>query len=97
MKHILSIVALATSGALVASAGAFAAEVDAPPAAAPSFLEAALVGPAPGIGSPDNQRDVLQPPSSIDPGMTIDPPQTGAKMPVIHPPGVPARGLVLPR
>jgi hypothetical protein len=93
MKHILSIVALAASGAFITSAGASAAQVDTPP----SYLEAALVGPAPGIGSFDSQRDVIEPPSSIDPGMTIDPPQTGAKMPVIHPPGaIPGNRLVLP-
>jgi hypothetical protein len=93
MKHILTIVALAASGAFVATASASAAQVDTPR----SYLEAALVGPAPGIGSPDSQRDVIQPPSSIDPGMTIDPPQTGAKMPVIHPPGTaPGSRLILP-
>jgi hypothetical protein len=93
MKHILSIIALAASGAFVASANASAAQVDTPS----SYVEAALVGPAPGIGSLDSQRDVIQPPSSIDPGMTIDPPQTGAKMPVIHPPGAaPGSRLMLP-
>jgi hypothetical protein len=93
MKHILSVVALAASGALVASASASAAQVDTPS----SYLEAALVGPAPGLGSLDSQHDVIQPPSSIDPGMTIDPPHTGAKMPVIHPPGaMPGNRLILP-
>lgn len=93
MKHILSIVALAASGAIVVSASASAAQVD----THPGFLEAALVGPAPGLGSLDGQRDVIQPPSSIDPGMTIDPPQTGAKMPVVHPPGTaPGNRLILP-
>ena len=37
---------------------------------------------------------VIEPPSSIDPGMALDPPQTGAKMPIVHPPGAPAHGLV---
>jgi hypothetical protein len=93
MKHIVSIIALAASGAFVASASASAAQVDTPP----SYVEAALVGPAPGLGSLDSQRDVIQPPSSVDPGMTIDPPQTGAKMPVIHPPGtIPGNRLILP-
>ena len=92
MKHIMSIIALAASGALVASASASAAQVDTPP----SYVEAALVGPAPGIGSLDSQRDVIQPPSSIDPGMTIDPPQTGAKMPILRPPAVPGGGVILP-
>ena len=93
MKHILTIVALAASGAFVASAGASAAQVD----NHPSFLQAALVGPAPGIGSLDGPRDVIQPPSSVDPGMAIDPPQIGAKMPVVHPPGTaPGNRLILP-
>jgi hypothetical protein len=43
-------------------------------------------------------RDVIDPPSSIDPGMTIDPPQTGARMPIIRSPGmVPGSRLILPR
>jgi hypothetical protein len=93
MKQILSIIALAASGAFVASASVSAAQVD----TSPSYLQAALIGPAPGIGSLDSQRDVIQPPSSIDPGMTIDPPHTGAKMPVIHPPGTaPGNRLILP-
>jgi hypothetical protein len=93
MKHILSIVALAASGAFVASTSAHAAQIDTPS----GYWEVALVGPAPGLGSLDSQRDVIQPPSSIDPGMTIDPPQTGAKMPVIYPPGtMPGNRLILP-
>jgi hypothetical protein len=93
MKHIVSLIALAAVGAIVASAGASAAQVDKPL----SYVEAALVGPAPGIGSFDSQRDVIEPPSSIDPGMSIDPPQTGAKMPVVHPPGtMPSNRLILP-
>jgi hypothetical protein len=93
MKHIVSLIALAAAGVIVASAGASAAQVDKPP----SYVEAALVGPAPGLGSLDSQRDVIEPPSSIDPGMSIDPPQTGAKMPVVHPPGaMPNNRLILP-
>ncbi len=95
MKHILSILALAAAGAIFAPAGALAAPAHTPPGA---FVEAAVVSPALGIGSPDTQRDVIEPPSSIDPGMALDPPQTGAKMPIIHPPGaLPGGRLVLPR
>ena len=94
MKHIATALALAVSGALVASAGAYAAQADA--LHRPSFLEAALITPAPALGAA-GQRDVIDPPSSIDPGMALDPPDTGAKMPVIRPPGAPAHGLVLPR
>jgi hypothetical protein len=94
MKHIAPLFALAAAGVIVASAGASAAQVD---TTRPSYVEAALVGPAPGIGSLDSQRDVIEPPSSIDPGMSIDPPQTGAKTPVVHPPGaMPGNRLILP-
>ena len=56
-----------------------------------------MVSPGFGIGGVDTQRDVIEPPSSIDPGMAIDPPQTGARMPVVHPPGTnPGGKLVLP-
>ena len=90
----MSVLALAASGAFVASTGAYAAQVDNPPS---TIRDVALVGPSIGIGSPENQRDVIEPPSSIDPGMTLDPPQTGAKMPIIHPPGMPNHGMILPR
>jgi hypothetical protein len=94
MKHTVSILVLALSGAVVASAGAYAAQADDPP---DMFKEtAALVGPLT-LGAPDDQREVIQPPSSIDPGMALDPPQTGAKMPILHPPGtVPGGRLILP-
>jgi len=93
MEH-MSVFALALSGAVVASAGAYAAQADNSPSAVNQI--AAVVSPL-GIGAPDTQRDVIEPPSSIDPGMALDPPQTGAKMPIIHPPGTPSHGLILPR
>jgi hypothetical protein len=95
MEHMMSVFALAVAGALVGSAGAHAAQADNPPNAFEQT--AAVMGPI-GIGTPDPQRDVIEPPSSIDPGMTLDPPQTGARMPIIHPPGtVPGGRLILPR
>jgi len=95
MKQTISVFALALSGALAVSAGADAAEVGNPPA----FFQqaAAAAGPLIAFAPTDDQREVIQPPSSIDPGMTIDPPQIGAKMPIIHPPGTPGSRFVLPR
>jgi len=55
-----------------------------------------VVGPSIALASPGDQRDVIEPPSSIDPGMTLDPPQTGAKMPVIRPQVAPGGKLILP-
>jgi hypothetical protein len=91
----ISLLALVISGAVVASAGAYAAQADNPPEAL--VHTASMVGPGIALGAADEQRDVIQPPSSIDPGMALDPPQTGAKMPVIHPPDRPGGRLVLPR
>jgi hypothetical protein len=96
MKHKLSISALALTGALVASASAYAAEAD-NSSSSPWQAAAALMGPSIAL-SGSAQRDVIDPPSSIDPGMTIDPPQTGSRTPIIHPPGTePGRRLILPR
>jgi hypothetical protein len=56
------------------------------------------MGPSVAYTESSQQRDVIDPPSSIDPGMTIDPPQTGARMPIVHPPGTePGGRLILPR
>lgn len=91
----MPILALAMTGALVGSAGANAAWVDNP---ASAFIQTAtLAGPSLMSAFADDQRDVIQPPSSIDPGMALDPPQTGARMPIIHPPGMPGGRLILPR
>jgi hypothetical protein len=94
MKHIIAAFALATSGAFVASAGAYAAQADEPSGL---YREAAIAGPAIGALTWDDQREVIDPPSSIDPGMAVDPPQTGAKTPIFRPPTGPSNRLVLPR
>ncbi|MBV8777498.1 MAG: hypothetical protein JO032_09905 [Alphaproteobacteria bacterium] len=88
------LLALALSGALVASAGGYAAEAD-------NFnslvhTAAAVIGPGLALSTGDEQREVIPPPASVDPGMALDPPMTGAKMPVIHPPGTAGGRLVLP-
>jgi hypothetical protein len=93
MKHTTILLALALSGAGTVSVSVQAAQAHRPPGA---IREAALVGPAPNIAAMDNQRDVIEPPSRIDPGMSIDPPQTGAKMPILRPPAVPGGGVILP-
>jgi len=95
MKQSMSISALALSGAIaVASAGAYAAQAGHLPS---GFQQAALIGPALNLGAPGAQRDVIAPPSSVDPGMAIDPPETGAKMPVFHPQPAPGGGAAVPR
>jgi hypothetical protein len=93
MERMMSVFALALSGAMVVSAGVQAAQTQHPLGA---IREVALAGPAPNIGTLDSQRDVIEPPSSVDPGMAIDPPQTGANMPVLRP-LIPGGGLILPR
>lgn len=95
MKHTIFVFALALSGAIVVSASGYAARFD---TSRGTFQKvAAVLGPM-GIAGPDGQRDVISPPSSVDPGMSLDPPDTGAKMPVIHPPGsVPSNRMLLPR
>lgn len=35
----------------------------------------------------DRSNGVIRPPAGVDPGLTQPPPQTGARMPVIPPPG----------
>jgi hypothetical protein len=96
MKQLSSILALAASGAIVASAGAYAAQAD---PLRNGFVEAAIVGPVIGLGGIDAQRDVIEPPSSVDPGIAIDPPSVGAKTPIIRPPTdmVPGGRMILPR
>jgi hypothetical protein len=92
-----SIYALALSGVLVASAGAYAAGAD-NSAKEPWQTAAAIMGPSVALSGPGDQRDIIDPPSSIDPGMALDPPQTGARMPIIHPPEMtPGGRLILPR
>jgi hypothetical protein len=47
--------------------------------------------PASGTSSPDLSRSggVIKPPAGVDPKMRMAPPASGAKMPVIPPPGTP--------
>jgi hypothetical protein len=49
---------------------------------------AAVIAPATGFAIAD-QREVIAPPSDIDPGMARTPPTTGARMPVVAPPELP--------
>jgi hypothetical protein len=37
----------------------------------------------------ERDNGVIRPPDNVDPGMTAKPPDTGARMPVIPPPGSP--------
>jgi hypothetical protein len=95
MERMKTLFALALAGAFVASAGAYAAQADNPPG---GFQPVAVVAPSIGFGAADGQRDVIVPPSSLDAGMWLDPPQIGARMPIVHPPGMMPDGhLVLPR
>jgi hypothetical protein len=59
-------------------------------AASPSLLHAAAadIAPATAIEVAD-QREIIAPPSDIDPGMAKMPPAAGVRMPVITPPEVP--------
>jgi hypothetical protein len=90
----MSLLALAVSVAVAASVAASAAQIGPLP---PAFREAALISPAPDLGTTNGPRDVIAPPSSVDPGMAIDPPEVGAKMPVIHPQPTPGGGMMMPR
>jgi hypothetical protein len=96
MTHKLHVLALAAAGVLVASAGGYAAQAD--NLSNPLWRSvAAVMGPSPSLGSSSEQRDVIEPPSSIDPGMTLDPPQTG-RMRIIQPPAsAPSGRPILPR
>ena len=47
---------------------------------------AAVVAPSLGMDFAD-QREIITPPSDIDPGMARTPPTMGARMPIIAPPG----------
>jgi hypothetical protein len=93
MERTLTLTALALTGIFVAC-GAHATQIDIDSAI---YQEAAVAAPVMALGTLDDQHDVIAPPSSIDPGMALDPPQTGAKMPVIRPPGTRDGKMVLPR
>jgi hypothetical protein len=94
MTHKFSLLALAASGVVLASAVGYAAQGD----LSPHMLRvAAVMGPGSSLGSIADQRDVIEPPSSIDPGMSVDPPQVG-RMRIIPPPAAAPSGRpILPR
>jgi hypothetical protein len=93
MTHKFSLLALAASGVVLASAVGYAAQGD----LSPHMLRAAAVMGPGSIGSVSDQRDVIEPPSSIDPGMSVEPPQVG-RMRIIPPPAAAPSGRpILPR
>ena len=93
MTHKFSLLALAASGVILASAVGYAAQSD----LSPQMLRvAAVMGPG-NLSSVAEQRDVIEPPSSIDPGMSVDPPQVG-RMRIIPPPAAAPSGRpIMPR
>jgi hypothetical protein len=95
MDRIISIIALALAGIFLACGASHAESLD--QGSGLYRQTAALMGPTIADRSIDEQREVITPPSSIDPGMALDPPASGARMPIIHPPGTPGGRLVLPR
>jgi len=67
-------------------------------ATSPGLLHsaAAVIAPPTGMDIAD-QREIIAPPSDIDPGMARMPPATGARMPVIAPPEVPGNRFGIQR
>jgi len=93
MTHKFSLLALAASGAVLVSAVGHAAQSD----LSPHMLRAAAVMGPGSLSMSAEQRDVIEPPSSIDPGMSVDPPQVG-RMRIIPPPAAAPSGRpILPR
>jgi len=72
----------------IVAALAFVAVHGAAQATSPGLLHtaAAVVAPSLGMDFAD-QREIITPPSDIDPGMARTPPTMGARMPIIAPPG----------
>jgi hypothetical protein len=72
--------------------GAFVAAAE-EPSGRPGAVQPTMpaVPPASGTSSSDLNRSggVITPPSDVDPEMKQTPPSTGAKMPIIPPPGTP--------
>ena len=81
------IVAIAVAASALIAVGA---QAHAAPLAEPAGLyhqAAAVIAP---LGTePGDQREVIAPPSDVDPQMTIRPPSSSARMPVIAPPELP--------
>ena len=71
--------------------GAVAAAAESTGRVGPGQSATPPVPPASGTLSSDLNRSggVITPPAGIDPEMKQPPPQTGAKMPIIPPPGTP--------
>jgi hypothetical protein len=94
MTHKLSLLALAAAGVVFASAGTYAAQRD---LSVRIVQAAAVMGPGGSLDSVADHRDVIEPPSSIDPGMSLDPPQIG-RMRIVRPPAAAPSGRpILPR
>ena len=80
------------AAAVVLAFGAAAAVADEPSReGTPAEPRTPTVPPASGTLSTDLNRSggVIKPPAGVDPEIKQTPPQTGAKMPVIPPPGTP--------
>jgi len=60
-------------------------------AASPGLLHnaATVIAPTAALDIVD-QREVIAPPSDVDPEMAITPPMTGARMPIVIPPDAPS-------
>jgi hypothetical protein len=67
-------------------------------AAAPGLLHtaAAVIASSAGLDIAD-QREVITPPSDVDSGMTITPPDSGVRMPIVTPPATPGGRFVVQR
>jgi hypothetical protein len=94
MTYKSSLLVLAAAGLIFVSAGTYAAQRD----VSPQIVRAAAVmGPGGSLDSIADHRDVIEPPSSIDPGMSLDPPQIG-RMRIVRPPAAAPSGRpILPR
>ena len=81
MRRICLVATVIAGCGVIAAAGVRGAEQPASP----------TVPPASGTSSSDLSRSggVIKPPTEVDPGMKQAPPPSGARMPVIPPPGTP--------
>jgi len=85
-RNIIALAFVAASAPVLASGAATAARISPP---SPSYREVSLVAPLPLTN--DDRREVIVPRSDIDPDMAIAPPSTGARMPIVVPPGLGGR------
>ena len=79
----LKIPLIASLALFVASGGSFAAGLG-----NPLYRQANVAAPWGGLMAAD-QQEVITPPGGIDPDITIAPPATGARMPILRPPAIP--------